>query len=232
MKDTLVVIATHNGKDHVKKLLDSFIRISPNMPADILIVDTGSTDESHLAYLKELEAGGNHYGGLPGKVMVEYIPGGYCTGAYIHAYKNHPSRFYMFMHDSLEVKEADWLDKFIDPLRDTENGCVAFLTFGLSYDNLEQRLYVNSIFGDNHGPCGIFGPIFSTSFKMLHAFDEKGWLSNPPNNKNEQCGMERGWGVGFGILATPIRAINQGYSTDVMEADGYAVLKKYLVHRM
>jgi glycosyltransferase involved in cell wall biosynthesis len=120
----MIVIATNNGMEFLPRLLSSIEKYGSG-EHKICVVDTGSDDEKFLEYLKT----------LPEDYIVTQTPyKGYETGAYIHAYKNYVSDGYIFLHDSMEVLRADWIDMF------TQKDCdVCYYShFNMAYDSQEQ----------------------------------------------------------------------------------------------
>jgi len=229
MKDsTLIAIATNQGEEQLAKLLDSMKgTIGDN--DFVLVVDTtfGKTNGSRPITER----------GMSGTTVS--IKGGYDTGAYIHAFKMYPdfSR-YVFMHDSMEVIDPEWLRKFSEPLepkfygRDgtpyTSVGAVSYARFHFFFDeNPAQQEWVERQYGHDFPYWGIFGPIFCASNEAMKAIR----LPDTPTNKLEQQAGERTWAMAFHNAGFEVATVNEEFWPQKM-ADGKAnLLRKHFIHR-
>jgi glycosyltransferase involved in cell wall biosynthesis len=177
----LIVIATNNGINYLPRLLTS-LHFFGTEGHKVCIVDTGSTSDQFKQYLNDLD---------PDKYIISYIPKGYDTGAYIHAYFNYPDEEYIFMHDSMEVLTSNWISDFKEENKDA----VYYSWFFMAFDTPEQLEHLQEI--GIHNPitthCA-FGPIFYIKRTTLDKIHEKFDLNKViPTNKIDQQGMERGW---------------------------------------
>lgn len=227
MRKTLVVVATNNGAQWLEGLFNSIDEFGGRGDADIIIVDTGSTDGGqttaymgHMVRMKKVD-----------KVMM--IDGGYCTRAYLESYNRYKNAYdnFIFIHDSMKVKDADWVGVFTAPFQFTPLLAIPWLTFGMWYDNDEQKEYIQKRYGADEPLNGFFGPIFSTTREALEELDKKGLLPTPPSNKTEECGWERGWAVAFHQAGIPAMELNHGVTGENLNNDVYTHLTKIRPHR-
>lgn len=227
MRKTLIVVATNNGAQWLEGLFNSIDEFGGRGFAEILVVDTGSTDNGqtaaymgHLIRMKKID-----------KVMM--LDGGYCTRAYLEAYKRYGNEYpnLIFMHDSMKVKNPNWINAFTTPFDVSELFCIPWLTFGMWYDNDEQKAYIQDRYGTREPAEGIFGPIFATTNEALRTLERKLLLPTPPSNKLEECAWERGWAVAFHQADIPMSALNHGVTGEDLNNDVYSHLTKIRPHR-
>jgi glycosyltransferase involved in cell wall biosynthesis len=213
----MIVIATNNGNEDLPRLLDSLEKYNyNNFP--ICIVDTGSTNEEFINYLEELKT--------LNKYTIFNIKGGYDTGAYIHAYKNTNSDYYIFLQDSTEIKHEDFFKKLEEY---SDKGCIfAFYIFA-DPDSVGDFTQILEKYYDAESMAnyqfGIFGPMFATSREVLDLIYNNN-LYLIPTNKVEQMAMERGWAIAaykLGILVYSFDMFN--YSN--LANDVYHHFRKY-----
>ena len=202
----MIVIAAYNQTITLSKLLKS-INLTIDFNEEVLVVCTDPTQKKMLTYLEKISKKNNfNYNLLIDKVN----SAGYDTGAYIYAYKKYVRDYYIFLQDSLIVKNPNWFNLFLR-IRNT-NSLNAWFLFNLKWDNLEQKKWVVNKFPKNiKTPCyGIFGPIFQISRKAMKKIDNSYKLSNfiPSNKIIGQQGMERGWSY---------LAINSGVEINSLE---------------
>jgi hypothetical protein len=216
----VVVIATNNGAQHLARLFDSLEKYG--CPFEIVIVDTGSTDPESLDFIESIK--------FSHGATVLHCPGGYATGAYLHAYRNVQADRYFFFHDSIEVKKERWWEDFRERM-DTAHTVVPWLTFDFFWDSSEQGQYIKNAmgmsFGDNLPDAGIFGPIFYCTVNTLRIMETFGNLPTPPSSKIEEQGWERGWAVAFQAVKAKVNPIQHGFNVFKLDGDEYETLRKY-----
>jgi len=214
----MIVIATNNGKLYLKRLFNSIS--NHNINEKVLIVDTGSTDEDHLNYLKELEKKDN--------VEVTQTPYKcYDTGAYIWAYNNFTADVYHFMHDSIEIKDPEFLQKVNTELKDAD--VVSYITFNFAgYGDKDWQDFLIKNIGHYDYKIGIFGPMFSIKKESLNKLPiEKLSL---PINKNQQTAFEGIWPEFFTQHNMSIKSLAEHDHSHIIN-DGYPHIKKTLLIR-
>lgn len=220
MRDTLVVVASNNGKEH----LESFLAANDGR-YPVLIVDTGTTDSDCLDYLRAIDNP---------RVSVTRTPyRGYDSGAYLWSFWHYPARFYLFLHDSLIPTQPDYVQPFID--RMPPLGAVAWTNFNYGdWDSPEQRNAIEYMFPVGElgpPPCGIFGPIFLTNHLTLEHLSLRGLMPTIPTHKDMAQGMERGWAICFHRAGLPVCVIRPGHDRAAMQAGQYPVFTKRLPNR-
>ena len=176
----MIVVATNNGMEFLPKLLNSF-DIYGTGGHKICIIDTGSSDQSYINYIDVLDKD---------KYIIMKTPyKGYDTGAYIWAYRNTNESEYLFMHDSMEVVDAGWIDEF------TNNGDVcAYSFFTLNYFEFQFNHFKDIDIYNPSTTVGMAGPIFYIKRTVLDTLDAKFNLDKViPDCKWNQSGMELGW---------------------------------------
>jgi hypothetical protein len=212
----MIVIATNNGKNYLPNLLNSLEDIDL-LNNKILILDTGSTDKEYLSNLKSKH-----------EIIVDRTPySGYDTGAYIYAYNNYIDENYLFLQDSIIIKEKSLIRDGLSIL--DNNTIVPLIIFDPKknfYDNHVQMEWVNSKIGSHIYEYGIFGPMF---FAKRITLDKIKNINNAiPYDKNTQQAMERGWSVFFkqnGINIVPLERYE--HSNYLFDIDGYKYIKKF-----
>lgn len=206
MIDTLVVVATHNGADALKR----FFSVEQLYPT--LVVDTGSG-------MKFPKAGF-------GQSLTTTTPfKGYETGAWLWAYWNYPARNYLFLQDSVEPKRADYVEPFKE-LMPGPIGVVAWSDFPPTiWDGEPQRSSIFWMYG-KVTVNGIFGQMFYTSRETLDHLALQGLLPMPPTHKEWAQGMERAWAICFARAGVPVKVVAPGHDRRAMEAGEYPVFRK------
>lgn len=216
----LVVIPTHNGKEILRRCLDSISDLYP-----ILVVDTCSDDIESKVFalnIKEFYPKLNIKGcAIPFK--------GYPTGAYLWAYWHYKADRYLFLQDSIEVQEVDYVKPFREAMPPL--GMVAWTVFGMGYDSDTQKAWLDYMYTPNHPAMGVFGPIFYTSRESLDDLRDKQLLPSYPINKAQSQGMERGWPLAFHTAGQEIKAVYPMWNSGAMEAGTFGLFKKYFVKR-
>jgi hypothetical protein len=183
----MIVISTNNGMKWIDQILQSLVEFGP--PEPILIVDTRS-EPAYYAYLQTLV---DKY---PLDLTVTQTPyAGRDIGAIVWAFRNFPADDYIFLHDSMIVKESNWLEVFRAQMPDDKLGVVAWQLFNYpSYncratsDWVQEKLGCNDFKG-----FGIIGPTFYTTYKTYQILEAKNQLNAIPTNKDQQVAMELGW---------------------------------------
>lgn len=187
----MIVICTYNGKDYLPRLLNSMHQYGTD-GEKVVICDNHSTDPDSLDYLVYIE---DRVELSPIPDIIKSAGPNYDTGGYLSAYKQYPNEdYYMFMHDSMEVKDPNWLKQFKDRIEGYD--AVAWHIFHQGFDNEEQHQFCTERIGDYWKNWGIFGPILYISNHAMKtlAADLENCL---PTNKNLQQAMERGWAMLF-----------------------------------
>lgn len=194
----MICISTRNGMTYLPRLIESLGDL------DYLVIDTGSTDPEFISYLKTLK-------------KVDFCNGGFCIGSYDHAVKYHPNDWYFFMHDSMIVKDKNFLEDF------QKNDVTAWLSFPMFFDSSGQEAYVRATCGNKIPPKGIFGPIFyATREAMLK-------IKMPtPHSLDEAHGMERGLAVLFAEAGVPVHFIDE---MDPTKFESYKHFSKFITGR-
>jgi hypothetical protein len=183
----MIVVPTHNNIKILKTFLDSLKNINLQNE-DVLIIDTNSTD---IEFQKEF----NIIESVYPYTFIRLDYGCYDSGAYIWAYQNIPSNNYIFLQDSIEILNPNYISIIKNKLQEFD--VVAGFDFPYNYDpNPEQKPWVESdIEFSDYPQQGIFGPMFSARKSILDKIP-KHWLKFP-TDKLLQQGMERRWSLMF-----------------------------------
>src|SRR3990172_7425402 len=145
MTEDVIVVPTFNGKCHLEKLM-------ANMPTDtdILVIDTGSTEQETLDFIKELpELYPEH------AIKTDRTPfRGRPYGALLWAYWMYPEYTgFMLMHDSLEILEQDFLHQFKACMpKIPSKGCVAWILHSFFFDDDRQGQCFRYLIGNETPP--------------------------------------------------------------------------------
>jgi hypothetical protein len=197
----MIVIATNNGFVHLKELLDSFCNIDM-YDEKILIVDTISTDENHINFLNLTPA---LYANLD--ITITKTPyRGFDTGAYIHAYENYESELYIFLHDSIIIKNSNFVKDIKNYLE--ENDVVSFFCFNfVRCGDDEWKKFMKSCTGSEYYDRAIFGPMFACKKEVLSNINTK--ELEIPDNKNKQTAYEAIWMHLFKSINKKVFCLNE-----------------------
>lgn len=172
----MICIVSHNGKKWLEQLLPSL----GNLP--YTIIDNQSDDPETIEYIND-------------KPMIEGN-GGWCIGGYIKAVENIKADWYFFMHDSMVVKNPNFLDKF------QQHDVCGWLSFPMAFDNPEQEAYIRSMY--NLTEKGCFGPIF---YATREAIESISW--DKPETIDQAHGMERGIACAFKEVGYDMKFIDE-----------------------
>lgn len=199
-----IVIATHNGGDHLRACIESLLKIAVDSRIKVHIINNLSTDSYTLWLLKN----------CPFKVY-DNDNAGYDTGAYIYAIDkifldgriagNFPDLI-LFCHDDVIFK-PDFYETMVRKMDTCD--VLALTTFKGCWDSDKQKQICMDIVGmkEFEEKIGIFGPIFMTSAVILQKAKDAGLLKFIPKDKLEQQAMERGWGYIFDKVGAKIDAL-------------------------
>lgn len=222
----MIVIACYDNIEIIDTMLSSLVNTN-NLDEDVLIICTDYEQISMVEHLKTLN-NNKHF-----NIITDVTPyKGYDTGAFIWAYKNYKSDYYVFLQESLIVNKNNWLDIFKSYREsDTLN---TWCAFSMSWDNEEQKNNILSKIPDNKydligQPFGVFGNMFQISYESMKKIDDKYNLENfIPNEKVlGSCGMERGWSYLAVNCDLKINNIDGFYSPIESEYSDKLFLKKF-----
>lgn len=184
----MIVIACHSRPDLVERIIFQFDKC--NIDELVLFVVTDSTDKILIDFFETVD-GEDCTFDFEYEVLEDK---GYETGAWVHAYEKYIDEYYIFLHDSMFVKDWNWFSYF-KSIRH-KNTVNIWCWFELFWDSIEQKEWFLDKVGRNISQPrhGIFGSIFQVSRYLLYQIDKKHGLNNfIPKNKLQTCGMERGW---------------------------------------
>jgi len=217
----MIVVATHNGKDHLPVLLESLERHGVG-GHDVLILDTGSTCRASLELLREVESRKWPFRLEVGKTPYQ----AYDSGAYVHAFRNWDAEGYLFMQDSVKPKRDDWVSAF-ESKATYGVGCVPWLIFPMQWNSQEQVDWLISTCGVNDWPPhGVFGPIFYAPRSAMESLDAKGFLDILPSDKTQQMAMERIWPTVFTLSGFAVRPVETVFDETLLRQDEYTHMTK------
>jgi hypothetical protein len=233
----MIVIATNNGYAERQSRGDKIIRSrflenllisidKINYKGDVVVMDTGSNELNSLIYLKNLKKENPFNFNL----IVDSSDYPFSTGAYLSAFRKYTSDYYIFIQDSMEIKDNDFI-KDIESLL-TDNNVVCLLKGDkktYDYDNNEQKEYVYNSIGYTEYDYLIFGPVFSIKRKVFEKVIDS--IKLLPRKKSEDSGMERAFGSLFKFNNIDIVAIDGEYDFDRLVYDKLRYIKKYHINR-
>ena len=188
----MIIIVSHNGKEFLDKLI-------PTINDDYLIVDNGSDTTDHLEGLNWIEG-----------------DGGWCIGGYIKGFQKTNDDEYFFMHDSMVIKNPDFLDKF------RKHDVCGWLSFPMFFDNPSQEAYIRAMY--NLADKGCFGPIF---YAKREALEKISW--DRPETSDQAHGMERGITCAFKDAGYDMKFIDELDESKLL--NGYEDFSKCLPKR-
>ncbi len=188
----LVVVAYHNGSQYLEPLL-------AGLKYPTLVVSAASTPEEE-EYLRRHS----------GQAQTLFIDGGGCTGAYLAGYQAQPDHDgYFFMHDSMRVKEPEFMPFFA-----TQRPVTAWIGFNMDWGTPEspEGRWLASVYGSLDRalpPYAIFGPIFYASRNAMHGILSANLWPPPLRSRTDLQAVERGLAIAFH---------RSGYTPDFLEA--------------
>jgi len=220
----MIVIASHNGKLHLSKLLVNLEDIDL-LGHDVAIIDTQSNELDTIEFLDSI-AKTNPYNYT---IHVHKTPyRGFDTGAYIYAINNIKSDKFFFIQDSIRIKRSDFFKAIDEKLK--PGTAVNLIQFNTNlYDSQEQVDFCFNSFGQIKYNKGVFGPMFS-----IHVEDIKRIKSDHliyPINKIQQMGMERGWAILFDIYGITLDSLEGDYNFEMLINDKYKYFTKFIIKR-
>ncbi len=223
----MIVIATHNHNIALLRLLKS---IQQNGGAErILVVDTCSP-QSLKSLRKTIQST------YPSVVLDRTAKPDYDTGAYLHAFRYYKDEEYLFLHDSLEVIQPDFMTAFRQTATDLDTvvpwmGVEPFYT---AYTDVHFSI-LTKLFKEPHPlssppSYAFFGPIFYASRQGMEKMQSAGFLNFAPQNKTEAQVTEQVWSLWAsrsGLAVKPVSTLWRNIFTK-----GYTpVFRKYLLGR-
>jgi hypothetical protein len=183
----MIVIATHDNIDILNTLLNSLKNVDLKNH-EVSIIDTNSQSQNFIDYFSNLKniLPYNFY-------RLDYTC--YDSGAYMWAYQNLKADSWIFLQDSIEIINPDWIQEIDNLLKEYE--VVAGFDFPYSYDPhpLQKPWVESNIEFINYPESGIFGPMFSVRNSTMDKIP-KHWFKWP-TEKLMQQGMERRWSLMF-----------------------------------
>jgi len=232
----MIVIATYNGSiktqsrgdlierdSLLKNLLESIESLE--YKEDVLIIDTGSDHIESIEYLEYLK----NKNPFSFNLIVDKSKYPYSTGAYKYAVENYKSEYYLFLQDSMVVKNKD-LIKDIESKINNNNIVCWVKCNGCGFDNYEQQYFVYKSVGSIEYDKLIFGPVFSAKRKVVELIFNK--IKILPSIKSEDSGMERAFGVICKMLQIDIISIDDDYDFEKMVNDKLKYITKYHINRI
>jgi len=183
----MIVVATHDSIKFLHLSINNMRKVNLNGHR-VLFIDTNSKD---IEFKKEFEIAKNNN---PEFLFESLDYTCWDSGAYIYAFEKYKADSYIFLQDSLEILDKDYICCFDDQLKNFD--VIGHFPFDYFYDNEEQKIWVESdIKFDSYPKHGIFGPIFAATSNILERLPKE--CIKYPTNKNQGCGMERRWSLMF-----------------------------------
>ena len=216
----MIVIATNNGMEFLPNLLSDLEKF--NITEEISIIDTQSSDSEYINYLFNLKLK------FKLKINVYQTPyRGFDTGAYIYAINNLKSDRFVFIQDSIRIKNVDFFNLIEEKLK-TSN-VVAILTFeGNWWENETQKYFSLKHFGTTMFDMGIFGPMFSISYTDSQKLNNLIY----PTDKEQQKAMERCWSIIFKEQNFTVDCLEGTHNDFKINNDGYNYFTKIKPYRL
>lgn len=223
----MIVIATHNNNKCLFRLLDS---IPENIIKNeqILIVDTCSVQNLNELEVEVITKYPN--------IQIDRTEGrNYDTGAYIHAYKKYISEDYLFLHDSLQVLDINFLEEFRK--KSDNKFVVPWLGVSPFYTAYQQVHFdiLSNLFKEKHplDSCpnyAFFGPIFYISRKNMSMIESNGFLNYIPSDKTGAQSTEQVWALWAYKSGLEVKPYSEDW-INVFTGGTTPLFKKYLIGR-
>jgi hypothetical protein len=219
----MIIIATNNGKNHLKEILSVIDEINPE--CGVSIIDTQSSDQESIDFLNQIQEKNPYKFNL----QVYQTPyRGFDSGAYMYAINNIQADRFYFIQDSLRIKDLSIFKNIDSKLK--PGTVVPLITFPANmYDSQEQVDFCLKNFGKAEFSQGIFGPMFAIMNEDAQKIDKKYLVW--PTNKMLQMGLERGWAVIFDMYSFNIDPLEGNYDYQKLIKDQYTQFKKIINYR-
>lgn len=199
----MIVIPSHDRIDLLVRMVRRLCEIDLN-GHEVLIVDTNSDSEQYQETISNIAPWFLHYHQNFKFVRKDYK----CrdSGAFIHAYKNYHAEKYIFLHDSVQITNPNFIAEMDLALQSYD--VVPVFNFGFGYDNYEQQIWAEQKLPPitNYPQDGFIGPLFGVNKSTLDKLPTE-WLIEP-TNKMEGCGMERRWAVMFHLINASVKFLD------------------------
>ena len=185
----MIVIAAHDRIDLLAQMLKRLKDVDLNKH-EILVVDTNSTNKEFLNGIVNLI---NEYPGIKFERKAYTC---WDSGAFIHGYRNYRRARYIFLQDSIYIKNPNLIVE-LDAMLDVVD-VAAIIDFKYGYQDETHRGWVEEDLGDitSWPERGIFGSMFAVRRSALDKLFPA-WLNKQPLNKVQAIGMERRWSLMF-----------------------------------
>lgn len=188
----MIVIAAYNNIQILEKLLLS-LNNTINLDEEVLIVCTDPKENKMVYYINNIPLEKYNF-----KIKCDVTPyAGYDSGAYIYVYQKYKREYYIFLQDSISVKDPNWLNIF--KKERNEKKVNAWMKVKMKWWGSDQEKHVKSKFPSSIKIPShlIFGPIFQCHVSFLNEVDKKYNINTfiPSDKTNGQSGMERGWSI-------------------------------------
>lgn len=219
----MIVVACYNNPEVIDNFMSS-LNDSELIDEQILLVCTDSSQTQMIKHLSQLKND---------NLLIDVTPyKGYDTGAFIWAYKNYKSDYYIFLQESLIVNKKNWYSIFKSHRK--KNVLSSWCTFDLFWDNQQQKDVIlskieNNQFNLEGKPVGVFGNMFQIDYESLKKIDDRYNLNRfIPNDKVlGSCAMERGWSYLAKNCGIEINNIDGYYSNRECDYTNKLFLKKF-----
>ena len=165
-----------------------------NLDEEVLIVCTDPKENKMVYYINNIPLEKYNF-----KIKCDVTPyAGYDSGAYIYVYQKYKREYYIFLQDSISVKDPNWLNIFKKERE--EKKVTAWIKIKMMWSRRgDQEKDVRSKFPPSIKMSShlIFGPIFQCHISFLDEVDKKYNINHfiPSDKINGQSGMERGWAI-------------------------------------
>jgi hypothetical protein len=220
----MIVVATNNGINFLPNLLSDLEKL--NIEEEISIIDTQSNDSEFIDYLENLKS----FNKFKLNINVYQTPyKGFDTGAYIYAIQNLKSDRFIFLQDSIRIKNIDFFNLIDEKLK--ISNVVTLLTFeGNWWDNQIQEDFSLKHFGTTIYETGIFGPMFAISYLDSQKIEKN--LLIYPENKEQQKAMERCWDIIFKKTNLTVDNLEGSHNDLKINNDDYQYFTKIKPYRI
>lgn len=230
----MIVVATHNSRANIDRLLWSMRTHGTDNEAVLLVV---SGDPEYREYIDSV-CQGNH--GLRSLEWIEEPTNGFEAGAWIQAYRSRFDNTYLFLQDSIEVTAPGWYEQFVRAgIVACDQGfkefCIPWVTFapymlGVTADVAQRIMTVYGLYSEPG--FGIFGSMFYTNRPALERIEKAGYMNYPAQDKIDSEAYERWWALFFHRLGIPMFPIHaNGYQLIHERGDGLFGMRKHFHSR-
>jgi hypothetical protein len=223
----MIVVATHNDVRYLNQIVDNLLNIDLNNH-EVLVIDTNSENPYFIEEFNQISKK------TPNFIFKRLDYSCMDSGAYIYAFQNYNSDSYIFIQDSIYIKNKNYIKIHDEKLKSFDIVACFMVNFtefngGNIDDDIREWIYGDINFTEFPKKM-IFGPMFGATKEILDKIPYKSLKI--PTNYSQRLSMESRWSLIFHTLNSNIYYIEDLDNHDLIKKftsnDGYGFETKYI----